>query len=487
MLGTGVPNRSSASLILDISTVFSCDSMKIRKVLIGLVVALFLLPVIPYVAAVAPPTTPTVVTDQPYYHPGDVVEVTGAATVAGQVTLRFKVGSEIISTITVTAADDGSFQYSYNLPADPDRGTWTVEAEDSAIPTHKVATNTFIVLNAATQEIAEKLLEIATGTKSYTEGKLGTQPPEAAQENFDAGVKALEDAQALLDSGKYAASIEASLRAQKHFGNALKILAMEHPQEEHEDDEDKLEDQIERTQKMLDSLKAIYNKIEENPSTEAYTSISSELTAAQADLDEAKAALLADKLADAGDSLSDAKNHIETAKGLLHDYFEEEREDKILVFIDKAIERVDKLKETIETLKERIGAQAADELIAKLNTIRAKLVTLKDSVEGGATVEEINNQMKAIQEALDNVHDNILRGALKEMDRLRAWIQIMKDTRGMMLRKGFKIDDVDAKIKQGEESLGSMISDLAAGRKMNGKFSEIVHGFQEVCRHRGDW
>jgi DNA-binding FrmR family transcriptional regulator len=461
--------------------------MKTRKVLIGLIVALFLLPVIPYVAAVAPPTTPTVATDQPYYHPGDVVEVTGAATVAGQVTLLFKIGSEMISTIMVTAAGDGSYQYSYNLPADPDRGTWMVEAEDSAIPTHKVATTTFIVLNAAAQEIAQKLLEIAIGTKSYTEGKLGTQPPEAAQENFDAGVKALEDAQAFLDSGKYAASIEASLLAQKHFGNALKILAMEHPQEDHEDDEDKLEDQIERAQKMLDSLKAIYNKIEENLSTEVPNSIDEELTAAQTDLDKAKTALAADELTDAGNFLSDAKNHMETAKGLLHDYFEEEREDKILVFIDKAIERVDKLKETIETLKERIGAQAADELTAKLNTIRAKLVALKDSVEGGATVDEINNQVKAIQEALDDVHDDILRGALKEMDRLRAWIQVMKDTRGMMLRKGFKIDDVDAKINQGEESLGSMISGLAAGRKMNGKFSEIVHEFQEVCRHRGGW
>jgi len=459
--------------------------MKTRKVLIGLIVALFLLPVIPNVAAVAPPTTPTVATDQPYYHPGDVVKVTGAATVAGQVTLRFKVGSETISTTTVTAADDGSYQYSYNLPSDPDRGTWTVEAEDSATTTHKVAT-TFIVLNAATQEIAEKLLQIAKDTKLYTQG-IGTPPPKAAQENFDAGVKALEDAQALLDSGKYTASIEASLRAQKHFGNALKILAREHPQEDHEDDEDKLEDQIERAQKMLDSLKAIYNNIEENLSTEASNSIDDELTAAQIDLDEAKAALLADKLADAGDSLSDAKKHMETAKGLLHDYSEENRKDRILGFIDKAIERVDKLKETIETLKERIGAQAAIDLIAKLNTIRAKLVTLKESVEGGAAVDEINNQMKAIQEALDDVHDDVLRGALKEMDRMRAWIQIMKDTRSMMLKKGLKINDVDAKIKQGEDSLGATISDLAAGRKMDGKFSEIVHGFQEMYKHRGGW
>jgi hypothetical protein len=62
----------------------------------------------------------------------------------------------------------------------------------------------------------------------------------------------------------------------------------------------------------------------------------------------------------------------------------------------------------------------------------------------------------------------------------------MKDTRGMMLRKGFKIDDVDAEIKQGEDTLGATISDLAAGRRIGGKFSEIFHGFQEMYKHRGD-
>jgi len=456
--------------------------MKTRKVLIGLIVALFLLTVIPSVTAVAPPTTPTVATDKPYYHPGDVVKVTGAATVEDQVTLRFKVGSEIIDTATVLAAADGKYQYSYNLPANPKKGTWTVEAEDSATPT-QVATTTFIVLNAATQEIAEKLLQIAKDANTFTQ-ELCTVPPKATQENFDAGVKALEDAQALLDSGKYAASIEASLRAQKHFGNALKILAREHPQEDHEDDELRLESQIERAQKMLDSLKKVYNNVEENPSTEVSNSINNELTEAQRDLDEAEAALAAKDLTNAGNSLSDAKKHMETAKGLLHDYSEENKKDRILGFIDKAVERVDKLKETVETLRERIGAQAANDLIAKLNTISAKLVALKEAVEGGAAVDEINNQMKAIQEALDDVHDDVLRGALKEMDRMRAWIQIMKDTRGMMLRKGFKIDDVDAKIKQGEDALGRTISELAAGRKMDGRFSEIIKDFQKNYIHR---
>jgi DNA-binding FrmR family transcriptional regulator len=456
--------------------------MKTRKVLIGLIVALFLLTVIPSVTAVAPPTTPTVATDKPYYHPGDVVKVTGAATVEDQVTLRFKVGSEIIDTATVLAAADGKYQYSYNLPANPKKGTWTVEAEDSATPT-QVATTTFIVLNAATQEIAEKLLQIAKDANTFTQGELGTQPPKAAQEN-DAGVKALEDAQALLDSGKYTASIEASLRAQKHFGNALKILAREHPQEDHEDDELRLESQIERAQKMLDSLKKVYNNVEENPSTEVSNSINNELTEAQTDLDEAEAALAAKDLTNAGNSLSDAKKHMETAKGLLQDFAKEKKKDQIVSFIDKAIERVDKLKAAIEKLRKRIENEAADNLISELDTIRAKLVTLKGSVESGAAVDEINNQMRAIQELLGNVHDASLREALKEMDSMQAWIQIMKDTRGMMLKKGLKTDDVDARIKQGEDALGRTISELAAGRKMDGRFSEIIKGFQKNYIHR---
>jgi DNA-binding FrmR family transcriptional regulator len=455
--------------------------MRTRKVLIGLIVALFLLTVIPSVTAVAPPT-PTVATDQPYYHPGDVVKVTGAATVEDWVTLRFKVGSEIIDTATVLAAADGKYQYNYNLPADPERGIWTVEAVDSA-PTPTTATTTFIVLNAATKEIAEKLLQIAKDANTFTQ-ELCTVPPKAAQENFDAGVKALEEALALLDSGKYAASIEASLRAQKHFGNALKILAMDHPPQDNMGEEMSLENKIERAQRMLDLLKKVYNNVEGNLSTEVSNSINNELTEAQRYLDAAKAALATPDLTSAGNHLSDAKMYMETAKGLLHDYSEENRKDRILGFIDKAIERVDKLKETIETLRERIGDQAADDLIVKLSTIRVKLETLKEAVEGGAAVDEINNQMKAIQEALDSVHDDVLRGALKEMDRMRAWIQIMKETRGMMLRKGLEINDVDAKINQGEDSLGAMISELAAGRKMDGRFSEIIKDFQKNYIHR---
>lgn len=461
----------------------SSDSMRKGTILVALVTAMFLLTVIPSVMADSPPATPSVATDQPYYHAGDVVKVTGAATVTGPVTLRFKVGSETISTATVTAAADGKYQYNYNLPADPERGIWTVEAVDSA-PTPKTAITTFIVLNAATKEIAEKLLDIAKVTKTFMQGELGAQPPNAAQENYDAGMKALEEAQAFFDSEKYAASIEASLRAQKHFGNALKILAMDHPPQDHMGEEMRLENKIERAQRMLNSLKKIYDNVKDL-SAEMSNSINSELTAAQADLDAAKAALAAGDLASAGNHLSDAEEHMETVKGLLQDYTTGKKKDQILSFIDKAIERVDKLKAAIEKLRERIGSEEANALLSKLNTIRGKLVVLRTLVENGATVEEINAQVRAIQELLENIHDVSLREALKEMDSMYAWLRIMKDTRNTMLMKGLKTGDLDVRIKQGEDAIGRMISELAAGRKTDGRFPEIVKGFKNNYMHHG--
>ena len=455
--------------------------MKTSKILVALMLTILLLPIIPSAMA-ALPSTPTVKTDQKYYHPGDTLQITGFASKAGQVTLSFLVGGDEVDSDTVMAAADGKYHYEYDIPANSERGVWNVEAKDT---TPKTASTTFIVLNVRPNEIGKKLLEIAEGTMDYTEGKLGDEPPRAAQENFDAGKLALEEAQNLLSDGKYQASVEASLRAQKHFGNALRILARDNSEENHDDDRMRLESQIERAQKMLDTLKKIYSNVKDNLSESMSNNIDDGLKDAQTDLKAAKTALEGNELADAKTALGAAKVHIETVKDLLDDFANEKKRDKIAAFIERAIERVDKLTETIDTLRERIGEDKADELINKLDIIKDKLVSLKADIADGATVEEINTQMKNIQVLLDSVRDDTIRGALKEMDSMRAWIQIMKDTRGMWMRKGFNTNELDAKIKVGEDHLGWTISELAAGRKMNGKFSEIVKGFQGMFKHRG--
>ena len=122
-------------------------------------------------------------------------EVTGFASKVGSVTLSFLVGGDEVDLETVTAAADGKYQYEYDLPASPERGLWTVKAVDADSKTDET---TFIVLNVGTEEIAKELLKIAKGTMTYTEDKLGDELPKAAQENFDAGNKALEEAQASL-------------------------------------------------------------------------------------------------------------------------------------------------------------------------------------------------------------------------------------------------------------------------------------------------
>ena len=454
--------------------------MKTSKILVALMLTILLLPIVP-IATAAPPSIPTVKTDQKYYHPGDTLQITGFASKAGQVTLSFLAGGVEVDSDTVMAATDGKYQYEYDIPANPERGIWNVEAKDT---TPKTASTTFVVLNVGPDEIGKKLLEIAEGTMVYTEGKLGDEPPRAAQENFDAGKLALEEARSLLHDGKYQASVEATLRAQKHFGNALRILARDNSEEDHDDDGMRLESQIERAQKMLDTLKKIYNNVKDNLSESMSQDIDDELEAAQTDLNTAKSKL-DNKLTDAETALGAAKLHIETAKDLLNDYAKEKKRDNIAAFIDRAIERIDKLTKTIDTLRERIGVDKAGELITKLHIIKEKLVSLKADIADGATVEDVNQQMKYIRDLLDSVRDDTIRGALKEMDSMRAWIQIMKDTRGMWMRKGFNTNELDTKIKVGEDHLGWTIGELAAGRKMNGKFSEIVKGFQEMFKHRG--
>jgi DNA-binding FrmR family transcriptional regulator len=474
--GTVVPNHSGASLIIYSAIPLTRDDMRKGTILTTLIAALLLIPVTPWVMAL--PTDLSVKTDQTHYRPGEVVKVSGVATVTGAVTLIFKVGAEIIITVNPIADGDGKYQYSYNLPADPEVGTWTIEAKDLA---SKTAVASFTVLKANLKEITEKLLQITQTSESLVKAKLGDSPPQAAKENYEAGVKALNEAQSSLTSEKYAASIQASLRAQKHFGNALKILALGHPQQTI-DDETRLTNQIERAQHMLNGLKTLNENIE-NELKKA--SLKTELDAAQVEIDAAVTHLAKKEYSLAQDSLTSASEHMKTARTLLQEFAIDRKKEQIISFIDKTEERIGKLKETVETLRERIGNDQAKALLQKLEKIEIELKTLRGLVDDDATLTELNIQMRAIQDAIGELHNTAIRDALREMDSMHAWIQLMKETRGIMLKKGFNTNDLDAKIRLGENTLGETIRDLQVGRKIDSRFSDIIKSFMDAYRNRG--
>ncbi len=456
--------------------------MRKGTIITALVAFLLLMPVIPSVMAL--PENLSVTTDRANYRPGEDVKVSGVATKSGTVYLEFKTGSETITpTVNPTADGNGNYQYNYHLPAEPYIGTWTVKAKDSD---GKTATTSFKVFKANTIEIANRLLEITQESEDFVSAQLASTstPPQAAQENYEAGVKALDEAQVLLDSTKYAASIEASLRAQKHFANALRILAIGHPLKTI-DDETRLTNQIERAQKMLKSLQELCDNIKDKLTDENSNAIQKALDDAETDIGIAETARTHEDYTQAQTSLTDATEHMKTARTLLQDYASDRKKELIISFIDKAEERIDKLKAAVEKLRERIGDTEANEIIGKLDVVREKLEGLRGLVTRDSTLTELNEQMIAIQEAIGDLRDTALREALKEMDSMQGWIQLMKETRGIWMKKGINTDDLDTKIHLGEDTLGQYISELAAGRKMGSRFPDIIQSFRDAFRNRG--
>jgi DNA-binding FrmR family transcriptional regulator len=476
--GTAVPKRFSVSLIICSYHIFGCENMRKGTIITALVAFLFLMPIIPGVIAL--PENLSITTDQSSYHPGEVVKVTGIATAAGEVALTFKVGTRTINTVYPAADEDGKYQYSYSLLADPEIGTWTIEAKDSAA---KTATTSFTVLKANPKVISEKLIGIAQTSQSLVEEQLGDSPPQAAKENYDEGVKALEEAQNLLTSEQYSASIQASLRAQKHFANALRILAIWHPPQTI-DDEARLTNQIERAQKMYNSLKTLYDNVK-GLSTDNSRSMETALADAQVDIKDANDKLAADNIPLAQTALTNALEHMKTVRTLLQEYALDTKKEQIISFIDKAEERIDKLEEAVNTLKARIGDTEADTLLQKLEKVRTALEGLRKLVTDDATLAELNTQMKAIQDAIGELHNTALKEALKEMDNMQAWIQLMKETRGIWMKRGMNTHDLDTKIHLGEDTLGQYISELTAGRKMGSRFPDIIQSFRDAFRNRG--
>ncbi|MCX6655439.1 MAG: MG2 domain-containing protein, partial [Candidatus Bathyarchaeota archaeon] len=471
-----------ASLIIYSYPSLVCDNMRKGTIITALVAFLLLMPAIPGVMAL--PENLSVTTDRANYRPGEVVKVSGVATKSGIVYLEFKAGSETITpTVNPTADENGNYQYDYNLPAEPYIGTWTIEVMDS---NERTATTSFKVFKTNTIGIADRLLDITQESEDFVSAQLASTStsPQAAQENYEAGVKALDEAQILFDSTKYAASIEASLRAQRYFANALRILAIGHPLKTI-DDETRLTNQIERAQKMLKSLQELFDNIKDKL-TENSDAIQTALDAAGIDIGIADTARTQADYTQAQTSLKDATEHMKTARTLLQDYASDRKKEQIISFIDKAEERIDKLKAAVEKIRERIGDTEANEIIGKLDVVREKLEDLRKMVnEGDSTLTELGIQMNAIQKAIGELRDTTLREALKEMDSMQAWIQLMKETRGIWMKKGMNTDDLDAKIHLSEDTLGQYISELAAGRKMGSRFPDIIQSFRDAFRNRG--
>ena len=479
-VGTDVPNRSTTFLIYSSITAICCEIMNSKKTVVALLVAVLLLPALPY--AFSNTLTITVSTDKQYYNPGATVKITGTAPV-GKVELKINTTLVDIVLDTVISTDSaGKFSYNDNLPPHPAKGLYTVKA----LNTTKVLTTrtNFIVLNAATSEISQKMIDIAEAAKTITYNELnsGKTIPRPAQENYDQSEAALNQAKQLYADGNFQAAIEAARRAQTHFNNAIKIMFREHPEKDIEDENLELGEKLDRAYALLNRLNANFQEMKDDIDPDLVTEITDELKDAKESLDAAKASLYASQLGAAEASLESGQGHLEKVIDLLKDEAHENEGKAADNFIDKTIKRIEKLKEALTSAKSQLPAGKADAVIVDLNKIEQSLLDIQQKImAGNIDIEAINNEIKDIQKALEAVGDTIYSDMLKELNELHAWIQVMKDAEIWRLKKGLSIDDLGKKINDCNAILGSYMSEMAKGHKgsMRSSFAEIVHDFQQ--------
>jgi hypothetical protein len=483
-VGTDVPNRSTTFLIYSSITAICCEIMNSKKTVVALLVAVLLLPALPY--AFSNTLTITVSTDKQYYNPGATVKITGTAPV-GKVELKINTTLVDIVLDTVISTDSaGKFSYNYNLPPHPAKGLYTVKA----LNTTKVLTTrtNFIVLNAATSEISQKMIDIAEAAKTITYNELnsGETIPRPAQENYDQGEAALNQAKQLYADGNFQAAIEAARRAQTHFNNAIKIMFREHPEKDIKDENLELGEKLGRAYALLNRLNATFQEMKDDMNPDLVTEITDELKDAKESLDAAKASLnVSNQLSAAEASLESGQGHLEEVIALLKDEAHENEGKAAYNFIDRTIERIEKLKEALTSAKSQLPAGKADAVIVDLNKIEQSLQDIQQKImAGNIDIEAINNEIKDIQKALEAVGDTIYSNMLKELNELHAWIQVMKDAEIWRMKKGLSIDDLGKKINDCNAILGSYMSEMAKGHKgsMKSSFAEIVHDFQQKYR-----
>jgi tetratricopeptide (TPR) repeat protein len=478
-VGTDVPNRSTTFLIYSSITAICCEKMNSKKMVVALLVAVLLLPALPY--AFSDTLTITVSTDKQYYNPGATVKITGTALVRN-VNLKISIESNTVLEKIISTASDGKYSFDYNLPPNPERGTYTVNTK-SAVDSSEAST-TFIVLNAATSEIAQNMIDIAKAAKTTTNNKLnsGGTIPRPAQENYDQGEAALNQAKQLYADGNFQAAIEAARRAQTHFNNAIKIMFREHPEKDIKDENLELGEKLDRAYALLNRLNANFQEMKDDIDPDLVTEITDELKDAKESLDAAKASLDASQLGAAEASLESGQGHLEKVIDLLKDEAHENEGKAADNFIDKTIKRIEKLKEALTSAKSQLPAGKADAVIVDLNKIEQSLQDIQQKImAGNIDIEAINNEIKDIQKALEAVGDTIYSDMLKELNELHAWIQVMKDAEIWRMKKGLSIDDLGKKINDCNAILGSYMSEMAKGHKgsMRSSFAEIVHDFQQ--------
>lgn len=474
--------------------VYAVKHMRLHKLVALFTLVLLVLPATTIAAAQGL----TAGTDDPAYEPGEKVEISGTAYALANVTITINFGSELLFELEVTADEDGEFAESVKLEKDAASGTYTVTVSVDAETVQAEFTVLEPEYESEEEELVENLISQAEELHDDVEEAFEElkdeeiDVPSDAQENYDLGVAALDDAEALLEEGSLTEASEKAFEALQHFGVAFEQvqgLIPEEPPEEEKKKEDAVESviglevAIERAIEYMKRLDEAADRLEEE--RHDVSAIKRNLREADTHLEQALAYLEAGGVSSAARGLAAARGILGRTNGLMNGTIKANKEKMAERFLQQAQARFRSINGSIYKLQSRLEEKNANMVRASLSVAERKLDRLRERFGE----DELDDLLDELEDAIDEMDDelDLLNGestskTLKDMNRVEAQIRVLKKTEERLRRMGEENPEILEKLNASEALLDEIQLQLEAGdlEAINDLIEEVEKSFEEA-------
>ncbi|MGD0804592.1 MAG: hypothetical protein ABSA11_11040 [Candidatus Bathyarchaeia archaeon] len=432
-----------------------------KIVIIGVVVALFLLPAIPSALAAG---TITIEASSKYYKPGDSVTLSGSTSANTQVYVSVNDTQGIVFPVTkVTADSTGKYTTSFILASDAYIGVYNAGANDGS----NKATTYFTVSDITPTDLANNMIKLAQDSQARTEKLFaelkaqGVTLLPAAQKAYDKGVAALGNATTLLSKGHPWEALVAARVSMIHFRDAIwaawgsaKVGKVE------TQTADSVNATIQRGDNVVEKLNATIIKLAAD---------GKDVTVAKADLKDAETQLAAATASVKANDLVNAGKQVDAAKADLQKVIDDLKpisatlaHEGMLKFLNGAEARVDVLEAKLKALKNVNNAGKVDAAMARLELAKAKISQAQTDLTNGkdlAALGALGEARRNVNIGIGNVEAGGASGSLGKINQLEAKIQFLQRTEDQMKKWGMdtkaiqsQIDALQAQLTQAQQT-----------------------------------
>ncbi len=295
----------------------------------------------------------------------------------------------------------------------------------------------------------------------------GLSIPVAAQNNYDHGESAMEQAQRFLDDGRPTPAAQQANRAMKHFKNAMHKVYQANPDSLEfnvtlkGNQKQKTKQKMEMTGDLIEDIESVIEDLQEEG--ENTTELELALDEAGTYIEQAALLLEENNTEAAEEELEAAEDAISDAMDELDDDAEEDKAELMEEFQADFEERIAIMEETVN-FTGQLSENDTKKVLDALERAQRKMARIQERINSGEVdeaIDELEESIDDIDEALDEMEDEETGDMLKTMNKLEAKIQKIEDRKNKKASKGEDVSEYDdiltqarGKMKDFKENMG---------------------------------